>query len=201
MFISDRYELIFLEVPRTGSRSISRALIELDPDSPTARARARTGQLIDYHDLRIPEHADDYRVVAAHRDPYQRLWSHWKYRHRWGSPEVFKSTPWRRYVRWACDPGAAPEIQGAMLELPICELVDCARVTHWLAYEQLADSWRQLAEQTGLPLPALDWVNRSDDLGGQLYDEPLAAMVAERFAADFERFGYRVDAWRTAVRR
>ena len=35
MFISHKFQLIYFEVPRTGSNSVTRALNELDPESPT----------------------------------------------------------------------------------------------------------------------------------------------------------------------
>jgi hypothetical protein len=198
MFISDNYKLVFLEVPRTGSRSITNALTRLDPDSPTVQLRNITGALDHYHSCHIPDRVDDsYVIVAAHRNPYDRLWSHWKFRHQWGNPEIFKSISWQRYVSWACNPDSAPEISGALLELPITEMLDCELITHWLDFEQLATSWRQLVEDTGLPLPELDWINRSVTMGAsrEAYDRELASMVAERFAADFIRFQYNTESW------
>lgn len=129
MFISDHYKLVFLEIPRTGSRSITKALTRLDPDSHTVRIRNKAGMLVDYHSCHIPDRVDDsYVIIAAHRNPYERLWSHWKFRHQWGDPVIFKSTSWQRYVSWACNPNSVPEIQNALLETPITEMLDCAPV-------------------------------------------------------------------------
>ena len=199
MFISDKYKLVFLEVPRTGSRSITDALTNLDPGSPTAQVRKQQRALVDYHNCQIPDHVDDtYIVVAAHRNPYERLWSHWKFRHQWGNPGIFKSTEWSRYVKWACDPKSAPEITNALPEMPIVEMLDCDRVTHWLNYEQLEASWQLLAGETGLPLSELVWINRSHSMGEywKAYDRELASMVAGRYADDFTRFNYDLASWR-----
>lgn len=174
--------------------------MRLDPDAPTAKLRREKRALVDYHDFRIPDEADEtYAIIAGHRNPYDRLWSHWKHRNRRGNPAVFKSISWLRYVKWACDPGSVPEITGANLELPICELLNYDRVSHWLRFESLATSWRELSDRLDIPLPALDRLNRSVVLGTyrDAYDSDIAGMVADRFAADFETFHYSLDSWRS----
>jgi len=199
VFISDQYRLLFLEVPRTGSRSITQALTQLDPESPTVIVRRKCGILIDYHNCHIPQRVDEtYIVVAAHRNPFERLWSHWKYRRQWGYPDVFKTISWPRYVTWACLPGAVPEIQNALPELPITEMLDTSRVTHWLDFRQLDRDWRQIEQETGIPLPPLDWINpsRQEYKIHQAYDAELSAMVVERFAKDFSHFDYDRNSWR-----
>jgi hypothetical protein len=137
-------------------------------------------------------------IFAAHRNPNDRLWSFWKHRHKYGNPVIFKSVSWPRYVEWACDPSATPEISGAKLDLPISEMFDCERVSHWLKFEFLKKSWIQLSTDCDLPLPTLGRLNASTWLGHfqQAYDADLASMVAERFAADFERFNYEADSWK-----
>lgn len=200
MFISHLYRLVFLEVPRTASRSVSAALVELDPDAPTSRARREKGGSFDYHNFQVdPAYLNDYRVFAARRNPYDRLWSYWKHRRRTGNPAVFKTIPWRRYVEWACDPSTVPDIQGANHDIPITEMFDCSQVDFWLEYEALETSWRELAGLFELPLPALGHRNRSKASTGfgEAYDEVLAAMVSTRFAADFDRFGYSRGSWRS----
>ena len=199
MFISENYRLIFLEVPRTASISITEALTRLDPESPTAIKRLGKNPMAGYHEFNLPDEFDSYPIIfATHRNPYSRLWSFWKHRHKWGNPEIFKSIPWPRYVKWACDPGSAPEIKGAMLDVPISEMFDCDRVSHWLRFESLRNSWDKFSADCNLPLPKLDWLNASIRLGNfqSAFDAELASMVADRFAADFRRFNYDVDSWR-----
>lgn len=199
MFVSHRYRLIFLEVPRTASRSVSAALTTLDPEAPTARARRRNGAAVDYHNFQVDAaYLDDYFVIAAHRNPYHRLWSHWKHRHKHGNPEIFKTIRWPRYVEWACCPSAVPEIQGANHEVPITEMFDCRLVDFWLNYEELDRSWRELAMHYALPLPELGNFNRSETTFtfGEAYNDELADLLETRFAGDFELFGYSRDSWK-----
>ncbi len=84
-----------------------------------------------------------------------------------------------------------------MLDLPISEMFDCDRVTYWLKHESLRTSWIKLSTDYDLPLPALVWLNASVRVGHfhKAYDAALASMVAERFAADFERFNYDTGSW------
>lgn len=200
MFISHHYRLVFLEVPRTASRSVSDALARLDPEAPTARARRRNGAAVDYHKVQVDAvYLDNYCVVASHRNPYHRLWSHWKHRHKNGNPEIFKAIAWPRYVEWACCPSAVPEIRGANHEMPITEMFDCRSVDFWLSYEELSRSWRELATQYGLPLPELSSTNQSEATPSfnDAYDDELAELVGARFAADFELFGYSRESWKS----
>jgi hypothetical protein len=199
MFISKKYKLIFLEVPRTASISITEALARLDPESPTVKRRQEKGDMNGYHNFDLPDEVEKHSIIfATHRNPYDRLWSFWKQRHRRGNPEIFKSVSWPRYVEWACDPSAAPEITGAMLDLPISEMFDCDRITYWLKFESLRSSWIKFVTDCDLPLSKLRWLNASVRLGHfrKAFNARLASMVTDRFAADFERFNYDVDSWK-----
>ena len=199
MFTSHNFNLVFFEVQRTGSNSVTQALTKLDPTSPTVINRAKTKSLIDYHTFHIPDSkGESYRVIAAHRNPYERLWSHWKFRNQYGNPVIFQSISWETYVKWACDPEVVPEIQGAHLDVPITELFDCDRVDFWINYESLNDSWADLSEFLHIDLPPLQHKQKSRNLGDfkDAYDDNLSRVVAERFAADFERFGYCKQSWK-----
>ena len=198
MFISEKYKFIFIEIPRTASRSITEALTQLDPESPTVKRRQKKGAMDGYHSFALPDELEKFPIIfATHRNPYSRLRSFWKHRHKWGNPEMFKSVSWSRYVEWACNPTAVPEITGAMPDVPISEMFDCDRVNYWLRFESLRTSWLQFSTDCDLPLPALGWLNASVRLGNfqKAYNAELASMVAERFAADFRRFDYDVGSW------
>ncbi len=200
MFISDALKLVFFEVPRTGSNSVTAALNELDPEAPTAKTRSQRGVTFDYHVFMLPTDLPQagYRLLAAHRNPYERLWSHWKFRNKYGNPPVFRTTSWERYVQWACDPSSAKEIRGAMLDVPICEMFDCDRVDNWLQFEDLEQSWLKLSKDMGIALPPLPLKHSSPIKGDfrDAYNHELASLVFTRFAADFERFGYDPDSWK-----
>jgi len=204
MFISHKYKLIYLEVPRTGSRAVTKALTELDPDSVTVLKRKEKGQSAGYHHFGNPELDDDsFTVIAAKRNPYDRLWSFWKHRHRHGNPRLFHSINWQQYLDWAHDTSSVPEITGANLDIPIAEMFDLKRVDFWLEFERLSESWDDLAKEFNYPLPTLTVQNASPDQGEYFaaYNKENAAKVAERFSEDFEFFNYSIDSWQKSFNR
>lgn len=202
MFISEKFNFVYFEVPRTGSNAITKALTKLDPESPTVQQRKETHKMDEYHYFSIPEKSDNqtspYIVIAAHRNPYQRVWSFWKHRHYYGNPAIFRSTSWPRYLKWVCEPESVPEITGALLDVPITEMFDCDSVSYWLDFENLHESWQGLAKQYQLNLKTLEIDNASRYLGefSQAFNEKTATKFAKRFAKDFERFGYDIDSWK-----
>jgi len=199
MFISHTYKLLFLEVPRTGSRSISQALTELDPESPTVAARRTVGSGADYHGFKSELLANPaYRVIATHRNPYERLWSFWKHRRNTGNPPIFHSLTWTAYVDWVCDPSTMPELAKAQRDIPIAEMFDLDRVDFWLDFSRLRESWEDLARGLELSLPHLKILNSSPDHGylSNAYSPSIARRVSERFAKDFDYFNYSRDSWK-----
>lgn len=202
MFISDEYKLMYYEVPRTGSHSITRVLSELDPESPTVAERDLHGAGFGYHHLNKKALADpEYRLVATHRNPYDRLWSFWKHRRQHGNPEAFKTISWVDYVDWVCNPDSENVVEGASADVPITEMLDLERVDYWLDFHQLASSWAAVSQSLGLPLIALQTLNSSPDHGRMqsAYSRATGSRVAQRFARDFEYFGYDPDSWRAGV--
>ena len=198
MFISEKGRFVFLEVPRTGSRSISDVLARFDPDSSTAIRRARDGSHIDYHNFSLKDLiGSNYRVIATHRNPYERLWSFWKHRHNTGNPEIFKMISWPTYVDWVCNPDVVPELQGALQDSPITEMFDVDRIDFWLDFARLDESWLDLSKFLGIALPALPKLNASsmNTTPMAAYTETIARRISERFEKDFEFFGYDRDTW------
>ena len=202
MFTSHKYKLIFFEVPRTGSRSVTARLTKLDPESPTVAIREESGGGAGYHfdtgeTLKFP----DYFLVAAHRNPYARLWSFWKRRKHGGNPEIFRSISWPRYIDWVCDPLSVPEISGALIDIPITDMIEVSTVDLWLDFHRLDQSWQALCRQFAMPSESLAQLNQSIDHGDMYaaYSPEMAARVAERFLQDFEYFGYDPDSWKREV--
>lgn len=199
MFISHTYKLIFFEVPRTGSRSISSCLARLDPRSPTAVVRAVKRNLYQYHvyDQSLIEKHPDYALIAVHRNPYDRLRSHFKYRKQHGNPDQFKEFSFEQYVMWVCTGTTGLLDQYAMLDKPITELVRVDDVDHWLRFDSLTRDWGALAESLAIKLPELPSINGSKPMYNQesTYSESLSGMVYKRFESDFEQFGYAKNSW------
>lgn len=200
MFISTKYNMLFFEVPRTGSNSVTQRLNHLDPESPTISMRGEHGGGWSYHhESKALDTYPDFRLVAAHRNPYDRLWSFWKHRKQSGNPESFRGLSWKRYIDWVCDPTSVPEVKGAMSDKPISEMIDTARVDYWLDFHRMDGSWLSICEALGLPWATLPQLNASPDHGAMqmAFNAELAARVAERFAADFEFFGYDTNSWQS----
>jgi hypothetical protein len=206
MFVSEKYNFVFFEVPRTGSTSITLALNKFDSESPTFIERTKTKSLVDYHQFDLPEHNSysefidvPYRVFATHRNPYQRVWSFWKHRHYHGNPDVFRQISFQRYLKWVCQPAAVREIKGALIDIPITEMFDCDRVDYWLDFKNLEQSWAGLSRKYQLDLPEIERQNSSVFMGefSEAFDERTAAWVAKRFEKDFEYFGYDIDSWKS----
>jgi hypothetical protein len=199
MFLSENYKLIYYEVPRTGSNSITQALATLDPESPTLAERKRHGGGWGYHYLRDEALKDPaYRLIAAHRNPYDRLWSFWKHRKLNGNPKIFTTVSWARYIDWVCDPSSAPELEETLPDVPISEMLDYSRVDFWLDFHHLQASWARLAQAMDIPVVPLKKVNASPNHGQMhmAYTEAMAERIAERFAQDFMNFGYSPDSWK-----
>ncbi|MEO0436654.1 MAG: DUF5672 family protein [Pseudomonadota bacterium] len=199
MFLSHTFRLVYFEVPRTGSNSVSRLLGSLDPQSPTVVERSEAGAGASFHHL--PENLleqHDYRLIATHRNPFDRLWSFWKHRKQNGNPDSFKQLSWVDYVDWACNPNSSICVPNALRDIPIVEMVDPERVDFWLDFHNIEESWAQLSERCSLPTMKLPKINASPDHGPmqQAYSESLAALVIERFRADFEFFQYDTESWR-----
>mgnify|MGYP005994627253 CR=1 FL=1 len=202
MFVSHQFKLLFFEVPRTGSRSASKALAMLDPDSITAVKRANETQAYSYHLYETKTVADhpDYRLIAAHRNPYERLYSHYKYRSRIGNPDFLKTLSFAEYVQWMCDPKSRPDLVGANLDTPIVEMLPVDRVDFWLSFDSLNADWVALSAFLNIKLPAIPKINAS--MPSEIerpFSRELAAQVEHRFKADFDYFGYSVDSWSTVT--
>jgi hypothetical protein len=199
MFVSHTYKLLFYEVPRTGSRSVSKTLAELDPGAPTAFVRKKRSDSFDYHRYdreRVLKHPD-YCFFAAHRNPYDRIRSHYKYRKRWGNPDSLKSLSFDEYLAWACDGTFDERVLMASQDAPICELLDTHLVNYWLRFDHLEDDWITLGNNLGVNLPKLARINSSGSSldSESLWTEARAEKLFKRFEADFDYFGYSADSW------
>ena len=187
-------------MPRTGSRSISQALACLDPRSPTAVIRAVKRNLHHYHvfESGLLDQHPDYLLVAVHRNPYERIRSHFKYRKKYGNPQILKSFSFAEYIEWVCSDAPRDDIGPVLKDQPITEMLPIEKVTHWLRFAQLSEDWAKLKESVLPSLPELPSINQSGSMfdSDSVYNEALANQIAVRFEQDFQQFNYAVDSWR-----
>jgi len=128
---------------------------------------------------------------AVCRNPYDRLFSGWAYCRRKGRLAVpfeyfvkHMETFQEFFVDWHC---VIPQLQHLMIDgVPV--------VDHVCRFEQLDSDFDVIRTRLGRPALCLPHLNRSAD--GQYrehYTPELQDIVFERFAADFEYFGYGYD--------
>lgn len=149
---------------------------------------------------------DGWLRFSIVRDPAPRLWSAWQSKLLLREPrfvEQFGRAPWfpripqapgdlvedfRRFVA-ALPSGAVEDVHWSVQH----ELVDQLPLTHLGRVERLSETLELLRAH----VPADRWPadarrdNRSPlSMPPHAYDEPAAAIVAQRHAADYEHFGY-----------
>ena len=184
VIVNDRYRLVYLAIPRTGSVATQRALLALDG----SRSHGK-----DRHTMRVPAECFGYLVMTTVRNPYARIVSHWaKLRDRRGvgtfrdflSRVIARELPEKTMNQWLGwnDPGfvmhqesLSGDLAGALYLAEYDSLAGCEIfVRHHLERRNAS---------------GIDW--RAE------YDEETAARVAEWAHLDFARWGYNVDSWRT----
>jgi hypothetical protein len=198
MFVSHRYKLFFFEVPRTASRSVTKALSLLDPMSPTALSRSIKSQTTDYHrfDGSVVRAYPDYALIAVHRNPYERVLSHYKLRKIIGNPNILKTLDFEEYIDASL--GEKKLNIDWMKDKPITEMLTKERVTHWLAFDSLLSDWASLASALDVALPELPHINASKHNSHAFYTAKTAQIVSETMHEDFIYFNYDLESWQTS---
>jgi hypothetical protein len=216
MLISHTHRFAFVHVPKTGGCSIRRALsrhgdrvmgywmnrwldrigIHVNHVAPYRQKRFRMHTAAETLRRQVPAHVfDGLFKFAFVRNPWDLLVSHYLFvgstprhhRHR----RVAGLGSFEHYVDWELRRGKIS--QSRML----CDRHGALLVDYVGRFESLhrdfADVCRRLGLETTLP-----HVNRTsvrDRADWRTYYSPaLAARVAEHFAEDIERFGYRFEA-------
>jgi len=200
LFISHTYKILFFEVPRTASRSITNALTRLDPKSPTVIIRSiKRNSLHGLHAYKssIVEKHPEYKLIATHRNPFDRLLSHYNYRLVNGNPDVLKSFTFAEYVNWVCSLKPNNIVPHALIDIPITEMLPYDEVDFWVQFNRLDDDWLALSRYLGVTLPGLQLLNASNVPEGtqSVYTKELANKVKSRFESDFIKFNYNPESW------
>jgi hypothetical protein len=185
VIVNPHHRFVFLAVPRTGSKAMAGALLDL----PGSRAVGR-----NHHNFRVPPAARWFLTFAVVRNPYARLASH--YRYRCDRSPFVAGLSFAEYIDWAIrrGPGAVWDMPGAPPQPgpeasgdpPQVAWLAGARVDAILRYEHLETDlqrmpfghligWRHTASPSRL---------------GERYDEALRLRVCEAHRLDFEAFGY-----------
>lgn len=174
MVVSEKLKFVFLAIPRTGSVSITQALLKLDG------AFVMPG---DRHRMNIDEKHKDFTTFCCVRNPYARICSHWaKVKQQNGYKKTFAE-----FLQDVLHRRAS--------EKPQVRWLGSNRIDHFLSFENLNPDFHQLSFiPEGLVLPrknvsGVDWKTH--------YDERRARIVRRWAAADFKKFNYDLESWRS----
>lgn len=194
MIINTKLGFVFVAVPRTASRSMHAALMRLSGSSSHGR----------HHSTDIPTFASAFDVVGCIRNPYWRVWSHFKHRKdrvpAGNCSKFVGGMDFESYLRWLASPNGsrAEELERTcpdpVDDPPVTVLLARCNVRHVVRFEELPESFLRLSFlPDGLELPS---INNSTHVVSAPYDQRLANLVWSRYRADFQAFGYHRSSWR-----
>lgn len=197
--ISTTYRFIFIHAPKTGGNSVQLVLQPLSDDHRTVVrsqdghqrfgiegpiTRGKHDKLANYRD-RLAADFSRFRIIVGARDPLARAVSSYYSPHRWEeSRPAFEREAFEKVVRRMPSLVEMLSVDG-----------EAHRPDHILRFEALADDLASTAQALNLPtLAPLQHVNASAANQSQR-DETLAdpwvrGLVVERYADDYDLFGY-----------
>jgi len=139
----------------------------------------------------VPAECRDYFIFATVRNPYWRLLSHYRHRHKHYSDTVGTWT-FSDYVQVAVERRFSQF--GLNNDEPCVLYPRHYYVTHFLRVEDLETEWFRLPFLEDNPI-ALPILNQSQHQCGE-YTVELADLVYEFYKEDFVRFDYERESWR-----
>lgn len=177
MIYSHEHKIVFLAVPKTGSRSIWFALRE--------HYGARIYEA--YHSMAIPHEFKDYFRFAAVRNPYARMVSFWdyiKFKKRNIHHEVVKRMSFGDFVHWATE----KKREGILPQSHYIEQVAIG-LDALLRTESLSKDWQDLPFYKGIDIGN----ENKGRYGGnwcKFYTPKLMEVIREWAKSDFTLYGY-----------
>ncbi|BBA35202.1 sulfotransferase family [Methylocaldum marinum] len=218
MLLSLRYNFLFVHIAKTGGTSIRNALWRQKWTDPyripqflCSKLSAMTGHKIG---AKFPRHA---KIIAAKemlpREVFESLFKFAFVRNPWDlqvssyhhirreRPQLITHIDsFEAFLRWKFDPARPPQYHADMsTELQSDYVVDLHGniVVDFLGrYEFLAEDFDTACKRIGIKTPKLPHRRKATDRRKDYrdyYDDVTAALVAEHYRPDIERFGYRFD--------
>lgn len=184
MIINRRERWVYLDVPRTGSTSLSEFL---------SRAEVGGSEVGERHHSRVPHGCEDYFTFATVRHPFPRavsLWCHFVRDRRARIDPTASTTgnwPFARFVEEVL----IEETTGPPFYQKTCHewLDSMSRMDAILKAEELERTLPRLGLVRGpIRLPRRNGIAR--DPWPTYYNPELLAMVRQWAAEDFERYEY-----------
>jgi hypothetical protein len=216
MLLSIRYNFLFVHIAKTAGTSVRSTLERYRwrdpyflPQFVCSRISHLTGHRIA---CKLPRHA---KIIAARemlpRDLFQGLFKFAFVRNPWDlqvssyhhlrreRPHLVGDRDFAAFLRYKLDPERPYQYHlDTSIELQTDYLVDLhgtMLVDYLGRFERLDEDFSAICRRIGIRPPDLAHKRQATDRKDyrSYYTDETAALVAERFATDVERFGYRFD--------
>lgn len=173
--INDQFKYVFLAEQHTGSRAMTKALMEQPGSRIAGRHHITLKQLLDRRYLQ-PRQLDYYTIFCVVRNPADIMVT------RWIVSADQQSTPFPRYIRRVIEAWPNPNMV----------FFKHAHTANFVVkYERLNDDLKRLAEQTGMPVPTLPLVGKTPEKASweTYYTSDDLNFMLERYP-EITKFGY-----------
>lgn len=218
MLLSLRYRFLFVHIAKTGGTSVRDSLGWYKWTDPyrfpqflCSKLSGLTGHRIG---AKFPRHA---KAIAAQemlpRDVYEQLFKFAFVRNPWDlqvssyhhirreRPDLMTDIPdFAAFLRWKFDPRRPPQYHADMSTVVqsdyLIDLHGRLIVNYVGRYEHLVEDFETACRKIGLRAPNLRHSRRATDRSRDYrayFDDVSAALIAEHYRSDCERFGYRFD--------
>jgi len=218
MLLSLKYNFLFIHIAKTGGTSIRDALWYYKWTDPYRIPQFLCSRLSSVFEHKIgakfPRHA---KAIAARemlpREVYERLFkfafvrnpwdlqvSSWHHLRRERPGLLAGLEDFEAFLRWKFDPARPPQYHADIsIELQNDYLVDLhghCIVDFVGRNEFLAEDFAEACRRIGITCPRLPHSRQAIDRERDYrtyYDDNTAALIAEHYRSDIERFGFRFD--------
>ena len=194
MIISDSHNFVFVATTKTGSTSIENNL-------GSYKSKHKITHLHDSYNKHCPlkiihqkfPFIEDYFKFAIVRNPFDWVASWYFYRKTRRNENNTKSISFKD---WLIDEdSSAYNIKGIGLTLSQYDIISCdanIKLDFIGKYENLQDDFNIICDKIGIPQRQLPHKNKSKHKHyTEYYDDETKEIVAEKYAKDIERFGYK----------
>ena len=218
MLLSLRYNFLFVHIAKTGGTSVRDSLWRCKWTDPYRIPQFICSELSSLTGHRIgakfPRHA---KAIAAKemlpretfeklfkfafvRNPWDLQVSSWHHLRRERPHLVEGIADFEAFLRWKLDPHRPPQYHADMsIELQSDYVIDLHGnlIVDFIGrYESLVEDFAESCRRIGIAQPELLHSRKAGDRQKdyrRYYSDTTAALIAEHYRADIERFGYRFD--------
>ena len=172
--INDKYELIFIHIPRTGGMSIKKALEDFTDNHQDTilHPHVKSNEI----KKQFPKKYKEYKKFTVIRNPYDRMMSWYSYLHEDLNVNKFKL--------WLNEENP--------LFLPQYDWID--NTVEIIRFESLNEEMHEFLKKninTPMYIPAINESMSRDYEYLEFYDQEALDMVYDNYKIDFEKFNYK----------